>query len=105
MLYATAYPQMKLGREVIENISTRLTGFIGHQVFTLGIKELPSTIGERPCEATLSVKFLILEGKSSNITIIGWAMVNKLRAVMSTYHLKMKFPTKAGIGEVKGDQE
>ncbi|KAK2996329.1 hypothetical protein RJ639_026105 [Escallonia herrerae] len=28
----------------------------------------------------------------------------ELRAVVSTYHMKMKFPTENGVGEVKGDQ-
>lgn len=105
ILYATAYDQMKLGREAIENGSTKLIGFTGHQVFTLEIKELPFIVGEHPCEAILSVKFLILEGESSHNAIIGWATLNRLRTLVSTYHLKMKFPTKAGIGEVKGDQE
>ena len=31
-------------------------------------------------------------------------MLNRLRAVTSTYHLLLKFPTENDIGEVKGDQ-
>jgi hypothetical protein len=30
--------------------------------------------------------------------------LNELRAITSTSHLKMKFPTEQGVGEVKGDQ-
>lgn len=93
---------MKLGKEKIENINTRLTGFIGHQVFTLGATELPF---ERPCEATIFVRFLVLEGKSSYNAIIEWVTLNRLKAIVSTHHLKMKFPIKAGIIEVEGDQE
>ena len=31
--------------------------------------------------------------------------LNALRAVVSTYHLKLKFSTSQGIGEVRGDQD
>lgn len=102
-LYATTYDQMKLRREGIENISTRLTGFTSHQVFVLGIKELQFIIGERLCEATIFVRFLILEGEFYYNAIIGRATLNMLHVVVSTHHLKMKFPSKAGIREVKGD--
>lgn len=36
--------------------------------------------------------------------ILGRLVLNRLRAVTSTYHLLMCFPTEGGVGEVKGDQ-
>lgn len=32
------------------------------------------------------------------------AALNELREITSTLHLKMKFPTESGIGEVTGDK-
>ena len=41
---------------------------------------------------------------SSYNVIIGRPILNKWKAVTSTYCLKVKFPTENGIGEMKGDQ-
>ncbi|KAK3043912.1 hypothetical protein RJ639_000611, partial [Escallonia herrerae] len=37
-------------------------------------------------------------------SILGRTALNQLKAVVPTYHLKMKFPMEHGVGEVKGDQ-
>lgn len=105
ILYTTTYDQMKLGREKIIGMITPLTGFIGHQVYPLGTIDLRLTAGEYPCEATVMVKFLVIEEKSSYNAIFGRTTLNKLKAVVSTHHLKVNFETKARTGEIKGDQE
>jgi hypothetical protein len=50
------------------------------------------------------VKFLLVDQPSAYNAIIGRASLNELKAVTSTPHLKMKFLTEEGVGEVKGDQ-
>ena len=37
--------------------------------------------------------------------ILGHLGLNALRAIVSTYHLLVRFPTKYGIGELRGDQQ
>lgn len=39
-----------------------------------------------------------------NITL-GWPTFNTLKAVVSTFHLAMKFPTSSGVGVFRGNQE
>ena len=41
---------------------------------------------------------------SSYNAIIGRPTLNSWKAVTSTYHLSVKFPTDYGIGQVQGDQ-
>ena len=36
---------------------------------------------------------------------MGRPTVNALKAVVSTYHLAMKFPTKSGVGVFRGNQD
>ncbi|XP_077226318.1 uncharacterized protein LOC143859522 [Tasmannia lanceolata] len=48
--------------------------------------------------------FLVVKVPSTYNAIIGRPALNKLEAVVSKPHLKIKFPTKI-VGEVRGDQE
>jgi hypothetical protein len=50
------------------------------------------------------VEFLVVDCLSAYNVIIGRPTLNKLRAVTSTYHLLVRFPTEHGIEELKGDQ-
>lgn len=42
---------------------------------------------------------------SSYNVILGHRPLNSLRAITSTFHLKMKFPMPMGIGEACGEQK
>ncbi|XP_058211645.1 uncharacterized protein LOC131323822 [Rhododendron vialii] len=46
-----------------------------------------------------------LVGFAAYNAILGRTTLNKIRAIISTYHLMMKFPTPEGIGCIKGDQK
>lgn len=50
------------------------------------------------------VSFLVINCPSAYNAILGRTSLNKMKAIPSTYHLKMKFPMEAGVGEVRGDQ-
>ncbi|XP_059450872.1 uncharacterized protein LOC132181637 [Corylus avellana] len=56
-----------------------------------------------PRQSIIMVDFLVVDRPSAYNVIIGWLALNKLKVVTSTYHLKMKFSTEEGVGEVKGD--
>ena len=50
------------------------------------------------------IDFLIANCPSTYNINLGRPALNKLKVVTSTYHLKVKFPTAYGVGEIKGDQ-
>jgi hypothetical protein len=69
----------------------------------MGIISLPITCGMSPRDSTVMVDFLVVDRPSTYNVIIGRPALNKLKAITSTY-LMMKFPTKNGIRELKGNQ-
>jgi hypothetical protein len=50
------------------------------------------------------VRFLIIDRPSAYNAILGRIALNDLKAVTSTPHLSMKFPTEKGVGVEKGNQ-
>ncbi|KAK3018135.1 hypothetical protein RJ639_004893 [Escallonia herrerae] len=81
-----------------------LYGFSNHPVTVKGIIALLVAIGTPPMQANFMLDFVVVKVPSTFNGILGRPALNWLQAVVSTYHLKMKFPTEHGIGGVKGDQ-
>lgn len=104
ILYWSAFLHLGINRDKLVPATCPLIGFAGEQVYPVGSIELPVTPGEYPRQKTIMVKFLLVDKPSAYNVILGRAALNELEAVISTSHLKMKFPTKEGVGEVRGDQ-
>ncbi|KAL0408325.1 UNVERIFIED_CONTAM: hypothetical protein Sradi_1766900 [Sesamum radiatum] len=86
-------------------VQTPLVGFGGSEVASMGTMDLPVSMGEEPRRRTAMVKFLIVDTPFAYNVILGRPGLNVFQAVVSTYHMKMKFPTKNGVGEVICDQK
>ncbi|XP_062170982.1 uncharacterized protein LOC133876752 [Alnus glutinosa] len=96
---------MGVPRERVVSVSCHLLGFAKEKVLPLESIELPVTAGTYPRQKVIMVKFLIVDRTSAYNAIIGRIALNDLKAVTSTPHLSMKFPTEEGVGVVKGDQK
>jgi hypothetical protein len=103
IIYWSVIQQMGIAQDRIKPFGSPLVGFTGEQVQTMGIISLPITYRMSPRDSTVMVDFLVVDRPSAYNVIIGWPALNKLKAITSTY-LMMKFPTKNGIGELKGNQ-
>jgi hypothetical protein len=105
ILFKSAFDYMGVPREKVVPVSCHLQGFVGEKVLPLGSIDLPVTAGTYPRQKVIMVKFLIVDRVSAYNAIIGRTAHNDLKAVTSTPHLSMKFPSEEGVGVVKGDQK
>ena len=98
ILYYPAFQQMRLGRDLLRPACLPLIGFGGMKVQPIGTITLPVVVGSYPQQVTKSVNFLVVDCLFSYNAIIGRPTLNSWKAVTSTYHLSVKFPTECEIG-------
>ncbi|KAK3012500.1 hypothetical protein RJ639_008524 [Escallonia herrerae] len=104
VLFYEAFQKMNISPDRLQKIETPLYGFSNHPIVCEGIIALPVTVGAPPTQAKLMLDFVVVRVPSAYNAILGRTALNQLRDVVSTYHMKMKFPTENGVGDVKGDQ-
>ena len=103
ILYYPTFQQMKFEQNQLRLVNSPLVGFGGMKVQPVGTITLPMVVGAYPQQVTKDVNFLVVDCSSSYNAIIGRPTLNSLKAVTSTYHLSIKFPTEYGVGQVQGD--
>ncbi|XP_030970065.1 uncharacterized protein LOC115990370 [Quercus lobata] len=104
ILYYPTFQQMRIDRERLTPTNAPLVGFGGTKVFPLGVITLSVTAGDYPRHITKEVMFLVVDYSSAYNAILGRPTLNSWKAATSTYHLMIKFPTKYGVGELRGNQ-
>ncbi|RRT40459.1 hypothetical protein B296_00040634 [Ensete ventricosum] len=98
-----AFQRMGLTDQDLTPLTSTLTGVTGDSVSPVGATAIPVTFEGEPRSKTLLVSFMVVKLSSAYNAIIGRPTLNRLRAVVSTYHRILKFPTRAGVGEVRSD--
>ncbi|XP_022897729.1 uncharacterized protein LOC111411427 [Olea europaea var. sylvestris] len=81
----------------------RILGFGGGVIIPEGIVELPFTLGSGNIQVTEFTPFQVDNTPMAYNIILGRPLLNKIQAIVSTFHLAMKFPTSHGIGVLGGD--
>ena len=104
IIFASAFDKMGIGREKLELVNACLRGFSGERVLPLGSVQLVLTLGDPPCQATTTVRFLIVDTSSAYNMLLGRPSLNAMRVVPFAYHIVIKFPTANGVGMVLGNQ-
>ena len=62
--------------------------------------QLVLTLGDPRCQATTTVRFLIVDAPSAYNMLLGRPSLNAIKAIPPAYHMMIKFPTTSGVGMV-----
>ena len=100
ILYYPTFQQMRIDKKRLIPTNAPLVGFGGSRVFLLGTVTLSVVVGDYPQQIIKDVTFLVVDCSSTYNAIIGRSTLNSWKAVTSTYHLMIKFPTEYGVGEL-----
>ena len=93
IFFVSAFDKMGIRREKLEPVDTHLRGFSREKVLLLGSIQLVLTLGEPPCQATITARFLIVDAPSAYNMLLGRPSLNAIKAIPSAYHMVIKFPT------------
>ena len=103
VLYLDAFKKLGLTNEDLTHMASALTRFTGDSISLLGTTTLLITIGEEPRAKTTMAIFVVIDLPSAYNVILGRQTLNKLKAVVSTYHQAIKFPTSIGVRVSRSD--
>ncbi|XP_072084713.1 uncharacterized protein [Arachis hypogaea] len=97
ILFFTTFQKMKLSTNILQPYSGELVGFSGERVPVMGSVWLQTTLGEQPLSKTQDVQYLVVDCFSPYNVILGRPFLNKFTAIVSTFHLCVKFPVQDNI--------
>ncbi|XP_020224171.1 uncharacterized protein LOC109806206 [Cajanus cajan] len=106
ILFWETFEGMKIPNDRLIPYAGTLVGFAGDQVIARGYADLETTFGQAARLKTVAVRYLVVNAQSSYSILIGRPTLNKLGAVVSTPHLKVKYLLPSGsMGTLRVDQE
>nr|XP_025616535.1 uncharacterized protein LOC112708818 [Arachis hypogaea] len=106
VLFYSTFSKMNLSEKLMQPSSGELEGFSGERVLINGYIWLRTTMGDDPLSKTLDIQYLIVDCPSPYNVILGRPALNMFRAVISTYHLCVKFQAQDGkIATIHSDRQ
>lgn len=88
---------MGIGKDKLRPMAAPLVGFTGDKLYPAGVITLLMMVGVSPQQVTKAINFLVVDCPSVYNAIIDRPTLNKMKAITSTYHLLMHFPTEEGV--------
>jgi len=94
ILYWEIFKKMRISEADIQPYNEQIVGFSGERVDTKGYIDLYTTFGEEDgLHKTINVRYLLVNAQTSYNILLGRPSINRLKAIVSTPHLAMKFPS------------
>ncbi|XP_074290426.1 uncharacterized protein LOC141617145 [Silene latifolia] len=78
-----------------------VVGFSGETTNSLGEIVIPTYVRG----VNKQIRYLVIDRLSTYNVILGRSWLHQMKAVPSTYHQCIKFPTPWGVETIRGDQE
>ncbi|KAI3747104.1 hypothetical protein L6452_09549 [Arctium lappa] len=101
IIFFDAVKAMGIDKSEITRRSTTLVGFNGGATNTMGEIILPVYAKG----INRHTKFNVVDCSSAYNVILGRPWIHDMKAVPSTYHQTLKFPTQWGVQEIKGERK
>ncbi|GAV69124.1 hypothetical protein CFOL_v3_12625 [Cephalotus follicularis] len=105
ILYKHVFDRLRISVDQLKPTKTILVSFVGEMVHPLGSINLSMVAGTASRHTQVEIRFLVVDTPSPYNAIIGRPGLNLMVSIVSTRHLLVKFPTRFGVGEVRGDQQ
>ncbi|XP_030964318.1 uncharacterized protein LOC115985519 [Quercus lobata] len=101
VMYPDLFEGLGLKTQDLAKYDTPLVSFDGRVVIPEGQISLPVDMEGKGVIAT----FIVVRSFSPYTAILGRPWIHAMKAVPSTLHVKVKFPTEFGVAEVRGNQQ
>lgn len=90
-MYWDAFVGLKVLRDLMGPHPRVLVGFMGAKTKVQGYVDLEITFGDQRAKSFM-IRYMVVNAPLTNNILIGRLSLNKLGAIMSRVHLKVKFP-------------
>ncbi|KAG7557017.1 Ribonuclease H domain [Arabidopsis suecica] len=101
LIFVSTLQRMGISKADIIGPPAPLVAFTSDTSMSLGNIKLPVLAAGVP----KIVEFIVFDRPAAYNIILGTPWIYQMKAIPSTYHQCMKFPTPAGVGTIRGDQE
>ncbi|CAL0328659.1 unnamed protein product [Lupinus luteus] len=105
IIFQELFQKMELRDRDLQPYDGQLVGFSRQGITPRGYVEVWLTIGDHPLSRTIQTRFLVVHCESAYNAIVGRPTLKRLKAIVSTPHLCMKFLSSSlQVCTVRGDQ-
>ena len=96
VMFWTTFNKLQLSPDLLRPYTGCLYGFTGDQVEVRGHMEPRTTFTDGTASRMEKIRYLVVNAPSAYNILLGRPTLNRLRAVSSTRHMKMKLPDLGG---------